>query len=170
MKPGEAAALRPFESLDELTERILKAAYAGYSQATLVAGANLRFAARANNEQLRFVAEKLSLTTEGPPADGASGYRPTILGLLYIEEAADDLDALDRLVVFAHDRYRPDQLVLPPEERSRTLALDWAQRARLALLTSMTELPFVLGTKGQLTLSERCLEEGTLSDVILRLR
>jgi predicted ATPase len=104
---------RPFSEIDLQTEKILQFAYR-YSRdhhVGTVPGEQLRYAYNIEPEHLRRLTE-LRLLVD----NGSDSYRPSLLGLLYLDEAAPDLHLLDALVRLAHDRYKPQAATVSVEE------------------------------------------------------
>lgn len=120
---------RPYQDLDEQTERIVRACYASLAERGVGYDAEeLRFKERVDDRFLQRLVELRLLSSNAP------GYRPTVLGLLYLPEARRDLEALDALVRFGHEKYRPHLPPLDIDEVRKALRLGEADFDRLGTL------------------------------------
>ncbi len=118
---------KPYQEVDEQTERVVRACYASLlERGTAYDGEELRFNERVDDSFLQRMVQLRLISSRGDP-----GYRPTVVGLLYLPEAERDLQALDGLVRLAHQRYRPHAPPLDSEEVRKTLHLDQRDFDRL---------------------------------------
>lgn len=98
------ARFRPYSELDPETELALRFAYRHTTEhkGTSIPGEMLRYTCNITSDQVRHLVELRLLVDSG-----SDSYRPSLLGLLYLDEATADLRLLDALVRLAHERYRP---------------------------------------------------------------
>jgi predicted ATPase len=129
---------KPYQDLDDQAERVVRACYASLlERGTPYDAEELRFKERVDDSFLQRLVELHLLS----PRD--SGYRPTVVGLLYLPEAERDLQALDSLVRLAHQKYRPHAPPLDSEEVRKTLHLEHRDFDRLGNLAQDLGLGWV---------------------------
>lgn len=114
---------------------VLRHAYtsmgAGFEGST---DAQLRFATRASSEDVRSLMDRQLLLSERGSGNDER-VRPTVLGLLHLDEALSDLDALERVLGLLAARYAPTtkaatvafkdvygELAIPPSQAARVTA------------------------------------------------
>lgn len=120
--------LRPWKHLDEDARRFIEFVYRRWKEApdSTVRDDELLYETRVEaGTGDRLLRSGLTNFTQG--------YKPTLRSLLYVDEAKEELQALDRLMRLAHERYRPDA---PPVPREEVLALVDEE-----LLTRLRHLP-----------------------------
>src|SRR5687768_6215444 len=135
MRPWEE--LGPYPTLDDQTREVVATVYDRFrAQGGPLDGPRLRFDLRESKDLLH-KAEHLKLVRREQDR-----YLPTVLGLLYVPAAADDLGVIERLVSFAYDRYDPDRRNWDEQEVVRELQVGSEQLRRIAQMAN--ELPLGL--------------------------
>jgi predicted ATPase len=108
--------LRPWPDLPEKDRLILEYAYHhSLESEEALTGQVLRFDTGCSREDV----DRLNRQSLLRGGDGRA--QPTVMALLYIPRAQDDLRLLDALARFAHDRYRPSNVVVPWDEIDASL-------------------------------------------------
>jgi predicted ATPase len=111
--------LRPYREVDPTTVRLLAEAYRYLKdQNEPISAELLRYTADADEAVLER-AVQLQLVTQC----GNQVYRPTLLGLLYLPEAEQDVQDVHRLAEYAHRTYRPGLQPIEGEALAATTGL-----------------------------------------------
>lgn len=151
--------LRPWPRIEQRHVEILRFVYRRFLKRQLTADIDVRYELGSEAADLNRLADLDLIVRE------ADTLRPTVLGLLYLDEATDQLEELAEIVRFAHEAFRPRKNMATKAEMEA--ALGHAEHDE-PMRTFARDLDVNFRPDGDIALHERNFDNKTFEDAILR--